>query len=119
MFTVQNLVKSYGLTPILKKISFSLNKYERAALVGPNGCGKSTLMDIIVGIQTPDSGHVSFTPSDTRVGYLRQGIAFDPGETLGGYPNRVASNLEECLDGLEEICDVLANHPMIPHYLKK
>jgi ATP-binding cassette subfamily F protein 3 len=114
VFTVQNLTKSYGLNPVLKKISFSLNQGERAALVGPNGCGKSTLMDIIAGVQKPDSGHVSFTPADLRVGYLRQGINFDPGETIGSYLNRFASNLKECLEALEGVCEVMAACPEDP-----
>lgn len=111
MFTVQNLTKSFGLNLVLNKISFSLNQGERAALVGPNGCGKSTLMDIIAGIQKADSGHVAFTPSDLRVGYLQQGIEFDPGETVGGYINRFASNLKQCLEDLEHICIELSDRP--------
>jgi ATPase subunit of ABC transporter with duplicated ATPase domains len=111
VFTVQNLTKSYGLNPVLKKISFSLNQGERAAMVGPNGCGKSTLMDIIAGVQKADSGHVAFTPSYLRIGYLRQGISFDPGETMGAYLNRFASNLKECLERLENVCEALAASP--------
>lgn len=114
MFTVQNLTKSYGLNPVLKKNSFSLNQGERAALVGPNGCGKSTLMDIIAGVQKADSGHVAYTPSDLRIGYIRQGIAFDPGETLGGYLNRFASNLKECLEVLAGVCEAMAVDPNDP-----
>lgn len=114
MFTVQNLTKSYGLNPVLKKITFSLYQGERAALVGPNGCGKSTLMNIIAGEEKPDSGHVAMTPSTLRIGYLKQGISFDPGETVGAYLNRYASNLQEALHGLESACDALAGHPDDP-----
>ena len=110
MFTVHNLSKSYGLNPVLRKITFSLNQGERAALVGPNGCGKSTLMNIIAGVELPDSGHVSYTPSDLRIGYLHQGIEFDPGETTGGYLNRFASNLAEALETLESVCEILSEH---------
>jgi len=114
VFTVHNITKSYGLNPVLKKISFSINQGERAALVGPNGCGKSTLMDIIAGLQKADSGHVSYTPSDLRVGYLRQGISFDPGETIGNYLNRFSSNLKECLEDLQNICNSLGEEPEDP-----
>lgn len=114
MFAVQNLSKSYGLNPVLKKITFSLNQGERAALVGPNGCGKSTLMNIIAGLEAPDSGHVACTPADLRVGYLRQGIEFTPGETVGAYLNRFVSNIQETLDALETICDALAESPDDP-----
>ncbi len=114
MFTVHNLSKSYGLNPVLKKITFSLKRGERAALVGPNGCGKSTLMNIIAGAEVPDSGHVSYTPSDLRIGYLRQGIKFEADETIDGYLHRFAANLTEALDDLESVCDVLTEHPDDP-----
>ncbi len=115
MFTVQNLSKSYGLNAVLKKITFSLNSGERAALVGPNGCGKSTLMHIIAGLEKPDSGHVMLTPSDLRVGYLQQGISFSEEETVGAYLDRFAANLEETLKSLESVCDALAAQPEDPH----
>jgi ATP-binding cassette, subfamily F, member 3 len=111
VLTVQNLHKSYGLNVVLKSITFSLNKGERAALVGPNGCGKSTLMNIISGLETADSGHVAVTPSDLRLGYLRQGISFDAGETLGAYLNRFAVNLEDTLHNLEQVCTAFKNNP--------
>jgi ATP-binding cassette subfamily F protein 3 len=111
---VQHLSKSYGLNPVLKDISFSLNKGERAALVGPNGCGKSTLMDIIAGVTRADSGTVTTTPSQLRLGYLRQGIVFAPGETVGGYLNRFAANLAESLAELNAVCDELAADPHDP-----
>ena len=111
MFKVHHLTKSYGLNPVLKKITFSLNQGERAALVGPNGCGKSTLMNIIAGMEEPDSGHVAFTPSDLQVGYLQQGIEFDPVDTMGVYLNRFASNLDETLTSVKAVCDALAQDP--------
>ncbi|HAF49102.1 MAG TPA: ABC transporter ATP-binding protein, partial [Anaerolineaceae bacterium] len=68
-------------------------------------------MDIIAGVQKADSGHVAFTPSELRIGYLRQGISFDQGETIGAYLNRFASNLKECLERLETVCEALATSP--------
>lgn len=114
MFTVQNLSKSYGLNSVFKNLTFSLNQGERAALVGPNGCGKSTLMDIIAGLEKPDTGHVMFNPSDLRVGYLQQGIAFSDGDSVGAYLDRFAANLEETLKSLEKVCDALAAQPEDP-----
>ena len=111
MLSIQNLSKSYGLKSVFKKISFNLKQGERAALVGPNGCGKSTLMNIIAGVEKPDSGHVAMTPADLRVGYLRQGIVFDPGETVGEYLSRFAANLDEGLAALESVCEALVQHP--------
>jgi ATP-binding cassette, subfamily F, member 3 len=114
---VQDLSKSYGMNAVFKNLTFSLNRGERAALVGPNGCGKSTLLSIIAGEETPDRGQVAFTPADMRVGYLHQGILFDPGETVGGYLNRFAANLEEALGELEEVCVALEGAPDDPQLI--
>jgi len=120
VFKVHHLSKSYGLNSVFKKITFSLNRGERAALVGPNGCGKSTLMNIIAGLETSDSGYVSRTPGDLRIGYMQQGIVFTEGETLGAYLHRYASNLEETLAALRSVCDALVERPenpgLIAHY---
>jgi ATP-binding cassette subfamily F protein 3 len=102
------------LNSVFKNLTFSLNQGERAALVGPNGCGKSTLMDIIAGLEKPDTGHVMFNPSDLRVGYLQQGIAFSDGDSVGAYLDRFAANLEETLKSLEKVCDALAAQPEDP-----
>ena len=114
MLSVQNLSKSYGLKPVLKKITFSLDRGERAALVGPNGCGKSTLLNIIAKEETADAGQVAFIPADLRLGYLRQGIHFNPDETVGMYLNRFTANLNASLQALEEISADLVKVPQDP-----
>ena len=114
MFTTHHLSKSYGLNPVLRNINFSLNKGERAALVGPNGCGKSTLLNIIAGTEPADSGHITYHPADLRIGYLRQGINFASGETVGSYLNRFASNLQTTLAALEEVSQALTRQPNEP-----
>lgn len=119
MLSVQNLSKSYGLKAVLKKITFSLNRGERAALVGPNGCGKSTLLNIIAGEEAADGGQVALTPADLRIGYLHQGILFDPGETVGGYLNRFAADLEACLGELEAVSANLAQAPEDPQLIAR
>jgi ATP-binding cassette, subfamily F, member 3 len=117
VLSVQHLSKSYGLNSVLKKVTFSLNPGECAALVGPNGCGKSTLLNIIAGVESVDVGHVALTPSDLRVGYLRQGILFGPNQTIGGYLNQFAANLEESLAALEQVCWHLGRAPDDPALL--
>lgn len=114
MLSVQNLSKSYGLKAVLKNITFSIKRGERAALVGPNGCGKSTLLNIISGEETADTGKILLTPADLRVGYLHQGILFDPEETVGGYLNQFVPNLEEVLSALEDASKALAKMPEDP-----
>jgi len=82
MLTAHHLSKTYGIQPILQDISFSISTGERIGLVGPNGCGKTTLMRILVGDEKPDEGTVAHTRSNLRIGYLAQGMDFDPDQTL-------------------------------------
>jgi ATPase subunit of ABC transporter with duplicated ATPase domains len=82
MLTAHHLHKTYAIQPILHDISFSLSNRERVGLIGPNGCGKTTLMRILAGIEQPDSGTISLTRPNLRIGYLAQGMDLGPGQTL-------------------------------------
>ncbi len=81
MLTAHHLTKSFDLHNLFDDVSFSLNPGEHKCLVGPNGCGKTTLMRILAGVETATSGHVSCDPA-LRIGYLPQGFAPDPSLTL-------------------------------------
>lgn len=54
----ENITKSYGEQPILKGVSFSLEKGELLTIVGPSGCGKSTLLRCLAGLEEIDSGDI-------------------------------------------------------------
>ena len=82
MLTAHNLNKTYGIQPILLNISFSISDGERIGLIGPNGCGKTTLMRILARLEQPDSGRIVTTLPNLRIGYLAQGMQFDEGETI-------------------------------------
>jgi ATP-binding cassette, subfamily F, member 3 len=82
MLTAHHIYKTYGIQPILQDISLSASNSERIGLIGPNGCGKTTLMRILAGIEQPDSGTVTSTRPNLRIGYLAQGMDFDPEQTL-------------------------------------
>ncbi len=82
MLTTHHIHKTYGIQPILHDISFSVSNHERIGLIGPNGCGKTTLMRILAGIEQPDSGTIASTRPNLRIGYLAQGMGFDPEQTL-------------------------------------
>jgi ATP-binding cassette subfamily F protein 3 len=82
MLTAHHLYKTYGLQPILQDVSFSISNNERVGLIGPNGCGKTTLMRILAGFEQPDSGTVAATRPNLRIGYLAQGMDFDDEQTL-------------------------------------
>lgn len=102
MLTAHNLSKAFGLTPILKNITFSINAGDRVGLIGPNGCGKTTLLRLLTGEEQADSGHVALTPSNLQVGYLAQGFEPDPALSLGqlihqtvGDPARLETELAQ------------------------
>jgi ATP-binding cassette subfamily F protein 3 len=113
MLTVSHLTKSYDFQSIFENISFSLNPGERVGLVGPNGCGKTTLLRILAGIETPDAGTVSRDP-DLRLGYLPQGFAPDPGATVGEIIGARAGDAAVLEAELAATAEALARQPDDP-----
>ncbi|MGM0440344.1 MAG: ribosomal protection-like ABC-F family protein [Chlamydiota bacterium] len=73
---VNDLSKSYGAKLLFSQASFQLGDHQRCAIVGRNGCGKTTLLKIIAGEEEPDSGEVCF-PKGSRVGVLPQHLRFE------------------------------------------
>lgn len=76
MLQVQNLSKSFQDHTLFEDVTFSINSGERVGFVGRNGSGKSTLFKMIQGIESEDSGKISF-PNNYRIGSLDQYIKFD------------------------------------------
>lgn len=83
MLQVNSVSKSFGDKTILNEVSFVLNRGQRAGLVGPNGCGKTTLLRVLRGEIAPDAGYVTLSPTSVRVGYLAQALEYAEGATLG------------------------------------
>lgn len=74
---------SYGEIPILTDVSFTIQRLDAIALVGPNGGGKSTLLKLLLGLLTPQSGVIRVlgtTPHQARprIGYMPQHLQYDP-----------------------------------------
>lgn len=68
---VQNLTKSFGAQVLFKDISFSIAEGQHIGLVAQNGTGKSTLLSILTGRESYDSGNIIYR-NDLRVGMLEQ-----------------------------------------------
>ncbi|WP_420644343.1 ribosomal protection-like ABC-F family protein [Candidatus Leptofilum sp.] len=111
MLTAHNLSKAYGLSPILENITFSISAGERVGLIGPNGCGKSTLMRLLIGQERPDSGSITLNPPNLRIGYLAQGFLPDENQTLGELLHQTVGNPDELEAELGELALALAERP--------
>jgi ATP-binding cassette subfamily F protein 3 len=111
MLTAHHISKSYGVQPVLKDISFSLNSGERSGLIGPNGCGKTTLLHILTGQAKPDSGSVAFTRPNLRIGYLAQGLEGGPALTIAAFLDLAVDPQGELEDEIARLAADLANNP--------
>jgi ATPase subunit of ABC transporter with duplicated ATPase domains len=110
MLTVRQIRKCFGDNIILDGVSFNLNPGERAGLVGPNGCGKTTLLRILAGIDAADSGSVQ-KPNSLRIGYLPQGLVLPGDETVGAYLERAQGDLPRLAAEVERLAARLASAP--------
>ncbi|MFE0556704.1 ABC-F family ATP-binding cassette domain-containing protein [Paenibacillus sp. NPDC058910] len=81
LLTVENVSHNFGERTLFKNVSFRLLAGEHVGLVGANGVGKSTLMNILTGQLLKDSGKVEWTPK-IRYGYLDQHTKLTPGKTV-------------------------------------
>lgn len=81
LLSAQNIQKSFGTNAVLKDASLVLQDGQRLGLVGVNGCGKSTLMKIIAGLEPYDGGTLTMQKG-LRLGYLAQQGMVTPGKTV-------------------------------------
>src|SRR3990167_9135834 len=98
----RDIYKSYGGKEILSCVSLQIGHNQKAALVGSNGVGKSTLLKILAGIDTSDRG--SIQSNSDSVGYLPQEIKIDSQESINDYLKRVVGvdTMEERMTALEQ-----------------
>ena len=71
MISIEHLTVEFSARPLFTDINYVINRRDRIALTGKNGAGKSTMLKIIAGLQTPTSGAVN-KPKDITIGYLPQ-----------------------------------------------
>ena len=77
LLQVENLTKSFGVNSLFDNINFTINEGDKVGLIAKNGTGKSTLLSIIAGDDTPDDGKLIFK-NDVTIGYLKQLPQFEP-----------------------------------------
>lgn len=104
LLNVQNLSHGFGDRAIFENISFRLLKGEHIGLVGANGEGKSTFMNIITGKLMPDEGTIEWA-KNIRVGYLDQHTVLEKGMTIRDVLKSAFSYLFELEERMNLICD--------------
>jgi macrolide transport system ATP-binding/permease protein len=102
MLIVRHLSKSYGAIVVLDDIFFVINPNDRVGIVGPNGVGKTTLLSILVGQESIDSGSFSFAPS-TEVGYLSQTTPEFYGRTIQDLILESVGNLRQLEERMRQL----------------
>ena len=81
LLSAEHLYKNYGSRQLLDDVTFYLNAGDKVGLIGINGTGKSTLLKVLAGRETPDAGRVSLDPN-VQLAYLPQTPAMDDGNTV-------------------------------------
>ena len=101
---VENISKSYGEVTLFHDLSFGINKDQNIALIARNGIGKTSLLNIIAGVDEPDTGKIS-TRNGITISYLEQSPTFNPENSV----------LEQVLESSNEIVQVIRKYQDIIH----
>lgn len=94
ILSCQNITKAFSEKVIVQNASFTIEDYEKAAIIGINGAGKTTLLRMIVGEMEPDDGMVALSKGKT-LGYLSQHQSVDSSHTIY---EELLSVKQECVD---------------------
>ncbi|MDE5781509.1 MAG: ATP-binding cassette domain-containing protein, partial [Lachnospiraceae bacterium] len=105
---VKNLSHGFGDRAIFDNVSFRLLKGEHIGMIGANGEGKSTFMNIITGKLMPDEGRVEWA-KNVRVGYLDQHTVLEPGMTINKVLKSAFNYLFELEEKMNAICDKMGD----------
>jgi ATP-binding cassette subfamily F protein uup len=102
--SVENISKSYGDRTLFSNLSFGINKNQKVAFVAKNGTGKTSILNIIAGLDTPDEGQV-IQRKDIQIAYLSQKQIFDDSlsveQTIFATENRILPIIKQYEKALE------------------
>ena len=120
ILNVENLTHGFGDRAIFEDVSFRLLKGEHIGLIGANGEGKSTFMNIITGKLMPDEGKIEWS-KNVRVGYLDQHTVLEKGMTIRDVLASAFQFLFEMEQRMNEICDKMgeADEQQLEEYMEE
>ena len=107
MISINNLTVAYGGFTLLNDINFHISENDKIGLVGKNGAGKSTILKLICGLQSPTSGRVA-VPSGVKIGYLPQIMEHHCGKSVIDETMTAFAQMFEMEAELENITNELA-----------
>lgn len=107
--SIENISKTYGEKTLFSDLSFGIDQGQKIALIANNGTGKTTLLNIIAGVDTPDSGDVVFR-RDIKVGYLPQEPDFEGAITVADYIFYDDSPVMQAIKAYEKAADNHSTH---------
>ena len=108
ILTVEHLTHGFGERAIFQDVSFRLLKGEHIGLVGANGEGKSTFMNIITGKLQPDEGKIEWA-KNVHAGYLDQHAVLTKGMTIGSVLASAFDPLFKMEERMNELCDKMCD----------
>lgn len=108
MVSIQNLSVEFSAKSLFDNINYVINPRDRIALVGKNGAGKSTMLKIIAGIQSPTSGKVSM-PRDITVGYLPQQMELNDTLMVKEEVRKAFAHIDDLKRKLDEATEELSS----------
>ena len=104
ILSINNLSKMGREAPLFKNVTFGLNEGEKAAIIGRNGTGKSTLLNVIAGVLNADDGQITINKL-SGVSYLPQNPEFDSENTIREHIFKSTSPKLELINEYEDLCD--------------
>jgi Cu-processing system ATP-binding protein len=108
MISVKNITKTFGKLKALDNVSVTFEKGQCIALLGPNGCGKTTLIKSILGMVVPDSGSILFNNEPIRNNWLyRSQVGYMP--QIGRYPENMS--IAQIIEMMKDIRKGIDRHP--------
>lgn len=107
MISIENLGVEFNATPLFEEVSYVINPKDRIALVGKNGAGKSTMLKILAGLQTPTHGQISI-PKETTIGYLPQVMILSDTHTVMEEAEKAFAQLHAMQSEIERLNQELA-----------